>query len=232
MKYTKIKRLLGTKSEHIEGAKVAVLMLLATVAYELLSRHFIPDYHFNMWEFIGTWTGLICVWLSRTTNILCWPWGIISSAALGIFFSQIGLPGQQWLNWGYFVVIQLWAWPHWAFGGKEKDDLPVTVLSLKARILTILATLLSTVAIYSLIDVFVPGSSYPWMDALVVSASIIAQYLLGQKKVESWILWLGPVNMISIVLFFLTGAYTLTALYIAFFIHAAFALNKWAKVNK
>ncbi len=222
----------GTKKDHIEQLKVAVIMLAATSAYVLGSSYVIPDYHFNIYEFTGTWAGLICVWLSRTRNILCWPWGILSSLALGVFFSQIGLPGQQWLNWGYFVIIQLWAWPHWAFGGKQRTELPVTALSWKGRLLTLASIALGTAVIYSLIDIFVPGSSYPWLDALVVTASIVAQYLLGQKKVESWILWLGPVNLISIILFFLTGAYTLTALYVAFFIHAAFALNTWAKVNK
>jgi nicotinamide mononucleotide transporter len=212
MNYQKTKRLLGTKSEHIEQIKVAAMMLIAAAAYVFVSKHVVPDYTFNVFEFIGTWTGLVCVWLSRTRNILCWPWGIVSSAALGVFFSQIGLPGQQWLNWGYFLIIQLWAWPHWVFGGKENDDLPVTIQSGRARVVTLLILILGTIGIYSLIDIFVPGSLYPWLDALVVSASVIAQYLLGRKKVESWVLWLGPVNMVSIALFFLAGAYTLTAM--------------------
>jgi nicotinamide mononucleotide transporter len=59
-------------------------------------------------------------------------------------------------------------------------------------------------------------------------SSVVAQFLLGRKKVESWVLWLGPVNLLSITLFFLAGAYTVTALYIAFFIHAAFALRSWS----
>ncbi len=232
MIHYKIIRLLGTKKDNLEQLKVAALMFVVTALYELLSRHFIPSYNFNIYEFLGTWTALVCVWLSRTRNILCWPWGIISSVVLGIFFSQIGLPGQQWLNWGYFVVIQIWAWPHWAFGGKEQKELPVTVLSWKGRIITLLSIVLGTFITYSLIGVLVPGSLYPWLDALVVASSVIAQYLLGKKKVESWLLWLGPVNMVSIILFYLAGAYTLTALYFAFFIHAAFALNTWVKVNK
>lgn len=228
----KIKRLLGTRKEYIEQIKVGIVMFAATAVYVYISRYFIAEYKFNIYEFLGTWAGLICVWLSRTRNILCWPWGIVSSVFLGIFFSQIGLPGQQWLNWGYFVIIQLWSWPHWAFGGEQKTELPVTSLSLKGKVWTLLSILFGTIAIYYLIDVFVPESSYPWLDSLVVVSSITAQFLLGRKKVESWILWLGPVNLVSIILFSLTGAYTLTALYVAFFIHAAFALNTWAKINK
>jgi nicotinamide mononucleotide transporter len=231
MKTYTIQKLLGSKVEHIEEVKVAVLMFITTLLYVGVSKQFVADYHFNVYEFTGTWTGLVCVWLSRTRNVLCWPWGIVSSVLLGIFFARIGLPGQQWLNWGYFVVIQLWAWPHWVYGGKDKDELPVRSLSILGKFYTITAVFGGTVVVYYLIDVFVPGSLYPQLDALVVASSVVAQFLLGRKKVESWILWAGPVNLVSIVLFYMSGAYTLTALYVAFFVHAVFALNSWRKVN-
>lgn len=232
MNHKNISRLWGTRKEHAEQLKVAALMFVVTALYEYVSICFVPGYSLNMYEFLGTWSGLVCVWLARTTNILSWPWGIFSSVMLGVFFGQIGLPGQQWLNWGYFLIIQLYAWPYWAFGGEDKTDLPITVMSWKSRLFVLGVLILGTLGIYSLIDVFAPGSFHPWLDALVVASSIVAQFLLGRKKVESWVLWLGPVNMVSIALFYLAGAYTLTALYVAFFIHAAFALRTWAKHNK
>jgi nicotinamide mononucleotide transporter len=64
-------------------------------------------------------------------------------------------------------------------------------------------------------------------DALVVTASVTAQYLLGRKIIESWWLWLGPVNLLSIALFYAAGAYVVMALYCAFFIHAVVALRDW-----
>lgn len=205
-------------------------MLAATACYSLVSRLVVPGYVFSIYEFLGTWSGLTCVWLTRTQNILCWPWGIASSVLLGVFFGQIGLPGQQWLNWGYFVAIQLWAWPHWAFGGAAQDELPVSTMSAQSRAVTLAGVVLGTFLIFRLIDVFVPGSNYPWLDALVVTASVIAQFLLGRKKVEAWVLWLGPVNMVSVALFFMTGAFTVAALYVAFLIHAFFALRTWRNV--
>jgi nicotinamide mononucleotide transporter len=170
------------------------------------------------------------VWLTRTRNILCWPWGIFSAFALGFFFSRIGLPGQQWLNWIYFGVLQLWAWPHWAFGGAERTELPVTTLTPMGRLVTLVSAIAGSILIYKVIDVFAPGSVYPWLDAIVVASSVVAQFLLGRKKVESWILWLGPVNALSIVLFYAAGAYMVTALYLAFFVHAIFGLRAWARV--
>ncbi|MBP9757380.1 MAG: nicotinamide mononucleotide transporter [Candidatus Pacebacteria bacterium] len=222
------KKLGGSGAEFGEMVIVAVAMFAVACLYEAISYQFVSDFHINPYELVGTWAGLICVWLTRTQNIWCWPWGLVSSLALGVFFSQIGLPGQQWLNWGYFVIIQLWSWPHWVFGGTNYSELPVTTLSTRGRILWLAVLAAGTYAVYFVIDVLSPGSFHPVIDSLVVSSSVCAQYLLGQKKVESWVLWLGPVNLVSIVLFFLSGAFTVMILYIAFFVHAVVALRTWS----
>ncbi len=222
-------RLLGTRGEHTENAIVTLLMFGVTVLYQYVSSLILPEFTLNVYEFLGTWSGLTTVWLCRTENVLCWPWGIVSALSLGYFFGTIGLPGQQWLNWGYFFVIQLWAWPHWVMGGKDYSQLVVTRLSLYGRVLTVAQIALLTIAVYTIIDVLVPGSVHPLIDAIVVASSIVAQYLLGRKHVESWVLWLGPVNVLSIYLFMSAAAYMVTALYIAFFIHAFFALRTWQR---
>jgi nicotinamide mononucleotide transporter len=224
---THIQRFFGTGAEHRENLVVATLMLGVTIAYEYFSMLVLPEFNFNVYEFIGTWSGLTTVWLCRTENVLCWPWGIVSALSLGYFFGTIGLPGQQWLNWGYFLLIQLWAWPHWVRGGAGKTELSVTTLTFTGRIMTLGAIVILTALVHTLIDVLVPGSVHPLLDAVVVASSIVAQYLLGRKHVESWVLWLGPVNVLSIILFMSAGAYTVMALYIAFFVHSVFALRTW-----
>ncbi len=224
-------RITGSRQEHLENFKVTLAMFAVTLAYEWVSSQIIPGFVFSGYEFLGTWAGLVCVWLCRTQNILCWPWGIVSAGALGYFFGTIGLPGQQWLNWGYFLIIQIWAWPYWAFGGAEKTELPVTMLTSRGWIGMLLAIVFGTYSIYVLIDLLVPGSLHPVLDATVVASSVVAQYLMGQKKVESWLLWLGPVNLLSIILFASAGAYTVMALYVAFFIHAFFATRTWYRAR-
>jgi nicotinamide mononucleotide transporter len=232
MESTDVRRLWGTRPEHLEQVRVAAAMLAVMIVYEALSMRITADARFNVYEFVGTWTGLVCVWLSRTQNILCWPWGIVSSLALGFFFGRIGLPGQQWLNWVYFGVIQVWSWPHWAFGGEARTELPVATLTAVGRVATVVAGVAGTIVVHEVIDTFAPGSVHPWLDATVVASSVIAQFLLGRKKVESWILWLGPVNAVSIVLFYSAGAYMVMALYVAFFVHAIFGLAGWTRATQ
>ncbi|MCB9816436.1 nicotinamide mononucleotide transporter [Candidatus Nomurabacteria bacterium] len=224
---TWITRLLGNRTTHKEHLYVVVTMALVTILYELIAAKLIPDFVFSTYEFIGTWAGLVCVWLTRTQNVLCWPWGILSSVMFGFLFAEIGLPGQQWLNWGYFLVIQVWAWPYWVFGGRDHSELKVSRLTRRGWVMVVAVLVVGTYLVYQVIDTFAPGSLYPVLDALVVVASVTAQFLLGRKKIESWWLWLGPVNLISIILFYTAGAYVVMALYVAFFIHAVFALRSW-----
>jgi nicotinamide mononucleotide transporter len=222
----------GTATATRESALVATLMLIVTLIYEGAMYLLIPDFVVNYYELFGTWCVLTAVWLVRTENIQNWLWGIVGVVLLGVFFGQIGLPGQQWLQWAFFVPVQLWSWYYWANAKRDAErELQVTTMSWLERGLWIVIIILGTVFGEWFIDSVTPGSQYPALDALVVVSSMVAQFLMGRKKVESWVLWLGPVNVVSVVLFFLSGAYVLTALYVAFLVHAYFGLRRWYQVS-
>lgn len=52
----------------------------------------------------------------------------VSVVLMGWFFRDIGLVGQTWLHWGYYVPVQFWAWLQWTRGGDERTELTVTRL--------------------------------------------------------------------------------------------------------
>ena len=217
----------------VSGAMFAILLmyqhLVGIVSESLGDIAFDPVAYFfgNPVEFFGTFFIMICVWLARTENILTWPTGIIGTILIGYFFLQIGLPGQMMLNWAFFLPISIISWYWWSYGGEGRKELPVTRLTNLARVIMVIGIAVITSQAYFAIDYISPGSVYPILDALVVGASIVAQFLLGRKKWETWVLWFGPVNAISIALFYLAGAYLVMALYVAFFVHAAIAIRTW-----
>ncbi len=229
-----IRTTLGDRAALSESVVVAVYMLAVTLCYEAAMLTWIDEFEVNYFELLGTWCALNAVWLVRTENIQNWIWGITSAILLGVFFGQIGLPGQQWLQWAFFLPIQVWCWYYWATAGAAvaSTNLPVTFLRTGERIVWMVVLVVGTWLVLNFVEVFAPGSAYPELDALVVVSSMMAQFLLGRKKVESWILWLGPVNVVSIVLFAMTGAYVLTALYVAFLVHAVFGVRTWMSAAK
>jgi nicotinamide mononucleotide transporter len=68
---------------------------------------------------------------------------------------------------------------------------------------------------------------YTYWDASIVAASVVAMVLLSKKKVESWWLWIGPVNVSAIGLYLATGAFMFAALYVLFLVMAFVGLAKW-----
>jgi nicotinamide mononucleotide transporter len=216
----------GTRNYTIESIWIGLVMAAAVSLYAIVAYGPEP-WTWNWFEITGTWTISVSIWLTRTQNLQSWIWGIVGTILIGIFFFQIDLTGQMILNLGYFLPVSVWAWYNWAEKG-EPEDFPPSRLSWNMRMLMLAGMMILAAITMSVITWINPATQYPPFDALVVAASIIAQYLLGLKKVESWWLWLGPVNALSIFLFAMTGAYVLAGLYVVYFIHAAFAIRSWS----
>lgn len=53
--------------------------------------------------------------------------------------------------------------------------------------------------------------------------------LMSKKRVESWWLWLVPVDVSAVALYTATGAYMFAALYCLFMVMAIFGLLRWRR---
>ena len=70
---------------------------------------------------------------------------------------------------------------------------------------------------------------FVFWDASIVVVSVIAQWLMSRKKIESWILWVGPVDASAIILFNFAGAHMFSALYVVFLLNASVAVFQWSR---
>jgi|TARA_B100001964_G_scaffold184513_1_gene204502 nicotinamide mononucleotide transporter len=197
--------------------------------YWLGTKRFAPDFVPGWVEFGGTMTSLWSVWITQRRNVLALPVGIVSVILMGWFFRDIGLVGQEWLHWGYYLPVQFWAWAQWTRGGEEQTELLVTRLSNPARILALAGGAIATMALGWLLDAGWDDALYTYWDASIVAASVVAMLLLSRKKVESWWLWILPVNVSAIGLYLTTGAYMFAALYGLFLVMAFVGLARWIR---
>jgi len=197
--------------------------------YWLGTKRFAPDFVPGWVEFGGTMTSLWSVWITQRRNVLALPVGIVSVILMGWFFRDIGLVGQEWLHWGYYLPVQFWAWAQWTRGGEEQTELLVTRLSNPARVLALAGGAIATMALGWLLDAGWDDALYTYWDASIVAASVVAMLLLSRKKVESWWLWILPVNVSAIGLYLATGAYMFAALYGLFLVMAFVGLARWIR---
>jgi nicotinamide mononucleotide transporter len=72
-------------------------------------------------------------------------------------------------------------------------------------------------------------ASYPLIDAAQTVASLIAQWLMGRKVLESWLVWIF-VDVVSIGLYLAKDLYLTAGLYLVFLGLATWGWFEWRSV--
>jgi nicotinamide mononucleotide transporter len=194
-------------------------------------------------EFIGTVSGLACVWLTVRRHISCWPIGIVNIIFFFLVFYQVRLYSDMILQ-AIFFILSVYGWYRWLHPrteeeANEKNELRVTGLSGKNRMIALVLTLVAIAALGAFMkrihlifpSVFPEPAAFPFWDASTTVMSVYAQYLLAKKKLESWILWIA-VDIICVFLYNLKGIKFISIEYFVFLIMAASGLVGWLRAYK
>jgi nicotinamide mononucleotide transporter len=196
-------------------------------------------YSMSYLEFFGTVTGGIAVWLSAKANVWSFPIGVVSVTLLFFLFYQIQLYPDMFLQVFFFVtnLMGWWRWTHpKPLEEDRKHELKVSYMSMKAFITLLLIGMAGTLLFGALASklhnyfpvVFSLPSAFPYLDSFVTVMSVIATFLMIQKKVESWIVWI-IVDIIATGLYFAKGVKFLGLEYLIFCFIAAFGLWNWVR---
>jgi nicotinamide mononucleotide transporter len=193
-------------------------------------------------EFFGTVAGAIAVWLSAKANIWSWPIGLINVTLFFFLFFQVQLYPDMFLQ-VFFFVTNLMGWWRWKNPEKSEEDrkheLKVSHMSRRWIVLFAALGLIGTFLFGSLAKnlheffpmIFSKPSAFPYADSFVTVMSIIATYLMIQKKVECWAVWL-LVDAIACYMYFVKEIKFVGIEYLVFCFIAAFGLWNWIKETK
>jgi nicotinamide mononucleotide transporter len=139
----------------------------------------------DLLEWIGFLSGVLCVWWVVKERIANWPMGIVNCLAWLILL---------WINAIYlnallqlvYIVISVYGWWHWLWGGEARDSLPVRCATSAERLRADAVIGVGAVAGARLM--VLAGDAAPIWDALTTMTSIVAIYWQARKIYESWIL--------------------------------------------
>jgi len=206
----------------VSGTLLGIILTLIT---------YVVGIHFN-WitedpsqiEFWGVVFNYACVYLTARQSIVNWPLGIIAVIFLGLLFWDLKLYSSMTLNWVYFFPIQFYGWYSWLYGGKGKTERDVSFLSIKQWLKIIVLGIVSWIVISEINKYF--GGASPMLDTSILMLSIVAQFLLTYKKLESWLFWI-VVNVLSIYLYYNSGAQVVAFQYLLFLGNAFYGLGSW-----
>ncbi|MFC1829651.1 nicotinamide riboside transporter PnuC [Thermodesulfobacteriota bacterium] len=177
-------------------------------------------------EAIAVVFGLICVWLTVRQNIWCWPTGLVQVALYIFIFYRVKLYSDLILHVIY-VILQIYGWHHWLHGGKDRKTLPVSTLGLHSRLAWPAAAVVGTVGWGYLMATFT-DAAVPYGDAFTTMASLIAQWLMARKKLESWLFWIS-VDVFAIGIYWYKSLHLTSGLYAVFLILATLGWFAWRK---
>jgi len=168
--------------------------------------------------------GLLCVWLTVRQNILCWPTGLVQVILYIWIFYKAFLYSDMILHLIY-VVMQIYGWHHWLHGGKEKTALNVTYYPVVSLIKWICIGLVSTF-IWGYTMASYTNAALPCADAFTTVMSLIAQWLMARKKLDSWYFWMA-VDIVAIGVYSRKGLYLTMGLYTIFLVLATIGYFHW-----
>ncbi len=186
----------------------------------------------NWLEVIAVVFGVVAIWLASKGEVVNFAIGLVNCVLYGILFGREGLYSGMILQ-GIYFAINLYGLYSWRKPKIEDNELKVMWLTVKERI--IIVTIIVTTGVLwgmgmkygaQLLPENIQEPQYPLMDAILTTASIMAQILLTRKKIDNWVIWL-LVDVIYIGLFLMVEMYWTAGLYLIYTIIAMRAIKEW-----
>ena len=226
---------------------------------EVIIDFFLDPYRTNstiniILEFIAALFGVISVYFAKKESIWVYPTGIISTALYVYLLSQWNLYGDLIIN-VYYTGMSIYGWYMWSrIIDDEKNHIPISRSDKmdKLKSFGIFAfTSLFVIVVYRYYDVMPDLSlkesiayawenllsgdlerfrtATPYLDTFTTGIFFAAMWLMANKKLESWTLWIIG-DIVSVPLYFAKG-YGFTGIQYFIFLIIAFQ-GYWAWKRK
>lgn len=181
-------------------------------------------------EFLAAFFGVISVFYARKENILVFPTGIISTGIYVYLLSQWSLYGDLIIN-VYYTLMSIYGWYQWqkVIGG-DHEHISISrtnsVDKLKAVGIFVFTSVF-VIVVYRYYNVMPNELSFsesldyvktnissgrledfklitPYIDTFTTGIFFAAMWLMANKKLENWTLWIVG-DIASIPLYFVKG---------------------------
>lgn len=189
---------------------------------------------FSLWGSATTWlevTAFVLALIMVGCNIRevhwGWPLAIVSSLMYFALFWRSKLYGDAVLQ-VFFAVVACWGWFQWLRGVRADGS------TLKVSAMTrhgLAGVVILCAVLWPLTGLFLKtytDTDVPWWDAFPTAVSVVAQFLLGRKLIENWLMWI-VVNVVSVGLFAFKGLWLTALLYLIFIGLSVVGLRAWQR---
>lgn len=207
------------------------------------------DYPMSYLEFFGVVSSSLATYLVARNNVWTWPIAVVSVILFFFLFYQVQLYPDMLLQ-VFFLITYLrgwWRWTHPEPGEEVNQDAEpphsgpqpaLRISRMPTRQLTIwmLAGVVATLLLGTFASnlhtwfpvLFNQPSAFPYLDSFTTVMSIVGTFLMIDKRVECWYVWLG-VDVISTYIYFVKDVKLVGAEYLAFCFIAISGIWNWTR---
>jgi nicotinamide mononucleotide transporter len=145
-----------------------------------------------------------------------WWFGVIASLVSVWLFIRVNLLAES-LLYVYYVIVGVYGFFHWKYGGDGDRALPVTTRSWGFHLTVLVCGTILVVATARGLAFL--GSERVYLDATTTVFSVITTWMVARKILENWIYWI-VIDALSVWLYLerslpiyavLMGVYTVLA---------------------
>jgi nicotinamide mononucleotide transporter len=193
-------------------------------------------------ELAGVLTGGLATWLVARNNVWTWPVGVVSTGLFFALFYQIRLYPDMGLQ-VFFLVSYLRGWWRWTHPDPGKTD-PGALLSVSRLPGREAGWWLAGGAVATaglgfaasrlhewLPALFSQPGSFPYLDSLTTVLSVIGTFLMIQKRLECWWVWLMA-DAILAGIYYAKDVRFLALEYAVFCGMAAYGAQNWTRLYR
>jgi nicotinamide mononucleotide transporter len=177
-------------------------------------------------EIVAAVFGVVCVALTIRRHMGCWPAGLIQVVLYVVVFYRARLYSDMALQVVY-IALQIYGWYLWAKGKQEDKEVRVVRISRGEAALWAVVAAAGSAGLGWTMKRWT-DASLPYWDATATVLSLIAQYLMGRKILESWLIWIA-VDVLSIGIYAAKDLYVTLALYVLFLVMATAGFFEWKR---
>jgi nicotinamide mononucleotide transporter len=204
---------------------VIELLIIVSVSCVMLLLAGFQVGSLSITETLGFVTGGTCVWLVVREHAWNWPIGLTNNVLFFWLFLRGKLYGDMGLQVVYFG-LGVWGWHRWLNGGDGQETLRVSRTTRSEWITIILMMPIGVWRLRHLI--FIVNGAAPFGDALTTVLSLVAQYLMCQKRLENWWFWIAA-DLIYVPLYFSRNLPLTGVLYAILLIMCIVGLREWRR---
>ncbi len=166
------------------------------------------------------------VWLAIKENMWTWPTGIAGV----ILYTIVNYEARLYSNAGLqivYLVLSIHGWYEWMHGGVNKTELHVRRTTRRQWIWCIAAGSAGTAALIALLR-WTTNAAFPFWDASTTAFSLVGQWMLNEKLLENWIIWL-IVDIIYVPIYWASGDRLTAGLYALFCVMCIQGILEWRR---